>query len=109
MPSNFVMACLVVLYFYIVFIVLGVCKRYRRQRYSARHIKRADVISYMEDGLSPISENPADKITKAIYVDELVTKRHKDSFVRIDTDGAPTQSDDCRADMGCVIADQRPE
>lgn len=57
-----------------------------RSRYTTRSIGRKNALRYLKLNMYPIEPDEQTKKTQKAYVNDIVTKRHKQSFVRMDTD-----------------------
>ena len=61
-------------------------RRVERTRYKTRSIRREDALRYLKLNMHPIESNDEMEKKQKAYVNDIVTKKHKQSFVRMDSD-----------------------
>jgi hypothetical protein len=55
-----------------------------RHRYYVKSIPRDDALAYLQTQMSPIEVNVEAEVRKKEYINDIVLKKHNDSFIRID-------------------------
>ena len=61
-------------------------RRLERTRYKTRSIRREDALRYLKLNMNPIESNDEVEKKQKAYVNDIVAKKHKQSFVRMDSD-----------------------
>lgn len=71
----------------VLFLLLRLSRHTRprpRHRYYVKSIPRDDALAYLQTQMSPIEVNVEAEVRKKEYINDIVLKKHNDSFIRID-------------------------